>query len=122
MASAHHRDPKQATTVAISNAIVQIVRAYTGRGPVKARTEISDHLVTCVLGDNLTAGERTLVEHGRELHVLHTRAEFQAAMGDDLTEAVERLSERKVLAYMSANHIDPDLGIEAFILQPQRPD
>ena len=104
-------------TVAISNAIVQIVRDFTGRGPVKARTEISDHLVTCVLGDGLTAGERTLVEHGKGSHVLKTREEFQDAMGNDLIAAVEGITDRKVLAYMSTNHLDPDLGIEAFVLE-----
>lgn len=40
---------------AISNAVVQIVRDYTGRGPTKARTTITGDSVTCVLGDNLTS-------------------------------------------------------------------
>lgn len=105
-------------SVAISNAVVQIVRDYTGRGPTKARTEISDHLITCVLGDGLTKGEQMLVDHGRENHVLRTRVEFQNAMGDDLIAAVEEATDRHVLAYMSANHIAPDLGVEAFVMEP----
>jgi uncharacterized protein YbcI len=114
MASTEH----QGLSVAVSNAVVSIVRDYTGRGPTAARTEISDHLITCTLGDGLTKGERRLVEHGREDHVLQTRVEFQNAMGDDLTAAVEEITGRRVLAYMSANHINPDLGIEAFVMQP----
>jgi hypothetical protein len=38
-------------------------------------------------------------------------------MSADLTRAVEELTERKVIAFMSANHIDPDLAVETFILE-----
>jgi hypothetical protein len=31
---------------------------------------------------------------------------------------VEKLTDRKVIAFMSDNHIDPDLGIESFVLEP----
>ena len=123
MASTENEGQQYApATVAISDAVVRVVREHTGRGPTKARTEISDHLITCVLGDSLTKGEQSLVAHGKDAHVLQTRAEFQDAMGDDLVAAVERISEREVLAYMSANHIDPDLGIEAFVMEPPRVD
>jgi|SRR5687768_9835086 len=123
MASTEDRSADQRPmTVEVSNAVVQIVREYTGRGPTKARTEISDHLVTCVLGDSLTKGEHTLVEHGRQDHVLKTRAEYQDAMGEQLIDAVQRITEGNVLAYMSANHIDPDLGIETFVMEPPPQD
>jgi uncharacterized protein YbcI len=108
---------RQKLAVAISNAVVGVLRDYTGRGPTKARTYIADDLITCVMRDTLTKGERTLVEHGREEHVLDTRKEWQDTMGDELTAAVEELSERKVMAYLSQNHIDPDLGIETFVLE-----
>ena len=35
-----------------------------------------------------------------------------------LTEAVERLSGRRVIAFMSQTHVDPDFGVEAFVLEP----
>jgi uncharacterized protein YbcI len=37
----------------------------------------------------------------------------------DLEADIEQLTGRKVLAFMSANHIDPDLAVELFILEPQ---
>jgi uncharacterized protein YbcI len=111
------RSERQKLAVAISNAVVHVVREYTGRGPTKARTYIADDLVTCVMRDTLTKGERTLVEHGREEHVLDTRKEWQDTMEDELTAAVEALTERKVTAYLSQNHIDPDLGVETFVLE-----
>jgi hypothetical protein len=40
-------------------------------------------------------------------------------MRDDLTSMVEILTGRKVRAFMSDNHIDPDTGVEVFLLEPQ---
>jgi hypothetical protein len=37
-------------------------------------------------------------------------------MRDECTVALEELTGRRVLAFMSANHIDPDLGAEIFVL------
>jgi hypothetical protein len=31
---------------------------------------------------------------------------------------VERQLHRKVIAFMSQNHIDPDLAVEVFVLEP----
>jgi hypothetical protein len=39
-------------------------------------------------------------------------------MRNDLVEIVERELDRKVIAFMSQNHIDPDLAVEVFVLQP----
>jgi hypothetical protein len=39
-------------------------------------------------------------------------------MRADFIEAVERLSGRTVIAFMSQNHIDPNFGLEAFVLEP----
>lgn len=44
-------------TAAISQAIVQILREYTGRGPMKARTTIHENVVPVMLEQTLTKGE-----------------------------------------------------------------
>lgn len=44
----------------ISTGIVRVVREYTGRGPTRARTTIDHDMVTVLMGDTLTHGERTL--------------------------------------------------------------
>lgn len=103
---------------AISQAAVQILREHTGRGPTRARTHIADDLVTIVLGDTLTRGEQKLVDAGHAERVLELRHDFQMMMKDDLVMAVEQNVERKVLAFMSANHTDPDLAVESFVLAP----
>jgi uncharacterized protein YbcI len=104
---------------AISNDVVRVLHAQTGRGPTHARTTISGDLVVCMLADTLTVGERTLVENGQEQSVLDTRKLYQNAMREDLTAAVETHTGRRVIAFMSDNHIDPDTAVEAFILEPQ---
>jgi uncharacterized protein YbcI len=109
---------KQAPALAISNAVVQITRDYTGRGPTGSRAHISHDLVTVVLDDVLTKGERQLVRGGQSEKVLELRHDFQVLMRDELVASVETELRRDVIAFMSCNHIDPDLAVETFVLEP----
>jgi uncharacterized protein YbcI len=102
----------------ISKAIVGVVRDYTGRGPTKARTVISEDAVIVLLAETMTQEERMLVANGKIDHVLLTRSEIQRIMREDAVEAIEGLMGRKVVAFMSANHIDPDMAGEIFLLEP----
>jgi len=103
---------------AISNMIVRCFAEYTGRGPTRARTSFRDDVILCILEDTLTKAERSLVQAGREQLVLDTRRAFQSTMRDELVAAVEELSERRGIAFMSDNHIDPDIATESFVLEP----
>src|SRR3954452_7574292 len=100
----------------ISRAHIRLFHEYTGRGPTGARTTIDRDLVICFLSDLLTKGERSLIESGKSEAVLEMRRSFQEAMRDDLVAEVERITGRKVLAFLSANHLDPDHAIESYIL------
>jgi uncharacterized protein YbcI len=102
---------------AVSNAVVRTLSEYTGRGPTKAHTYITGDLVAVVLRDTLTKGERSLVRDGRAEHVLETRKAYQMTMGPTLIAAVEEIVGRKVIAFMSDNHIDPDIAVESFVLE-----
>src|SRR4051812_5923005 len=102
----------------ISTAVVQVVHEHTGRGPTKAKTTINDTLVTLMFADTLTTGERKLVESGLGERVLDLRHDFQGVMRDKLVAIVERELDRKVIAFMSQNHVDPDLAVEVFVLEP----
>jgi uncharacterized protein YbcI len=103
---------------AISNHVVRTMSAYTGRGPTKARTYISDDVVTVVLQDTLTKGERSLVGDDLDQLVLTMRKAYQGTMGNELINGVEQILGRKVTAFMSDNHIDPDIAAEIFVLAP----
>jgi uncharacterized protein YbcI len=110
--------PGLSTAGEISRRSVQLLRQYTGRGPTKARTVINHDSVMILLGDTLTTGERVLAENGKADHVIETRHQFQGVMRDDLVGLVEEATGRKVIAFMSDNHIDPDYGAEVFVLEP----
>jgi uncharacterized protein YbcI len=103
----------------ISNRVVQLVNNYTGRGPTKAWTSIDQDLISVVLRDTLTKGERSLVCDGRSELVLSMRKAYQATMRQELVDAVEQITGRRVIAFLSDNHIDPDIAIESFVLEPR---
>src|SRR3954471_6263044 len=115
----HQREGPLGPNAQISDAAVRLLREYTGRGPTKSRTTIDHDTVVVMLGDTLTKGERKLVESGKEERVLALRHDFQLAMRDDLVEAVESATGRTVMAFMSQNHVNPDLAAEVFALEPE---
>jgi len=118
MTGTEHAATGSNPSLAISNLTVRLLSQYTGRGPTKARTYLNDDLVTIVLQDSLTHAERTLVEKGRSELVLATRRTFQDVMGEDLIAGVQEILGREVVAFCSANHVDPDIAVETLILAP----
>ena len=103
---------------AISNAVVRAISDTTGRGPTRARTTIGQDAIFVVVQDTLTKGERTLVAAGDPAPVLRIREAWQRTMHATLNQDIERLTGRHVIGFMSTNHVDPDLGVEIFILEP----
>ena len=106
-------------SASISNAIVHLHREYLGRGPTKARTSIRDDTIVVVMTDTLTKAEHSLVADGKADEVLSTRHSLQGTMRNDMVSAVERITGRTVMAFMSTNHIEPDLACEILILEPE---
>jgi uncharacterized protein YbcI len=104
---------------AISNQVVRVMSEYTGRGPTRARTYVHDDLISVVVQDTLTKGERSLVSDGKAEAVMRMRKEFQDTMSRDLIAAVEDLTGRTVIAFFSGNHIEPDAALESFLLAPK---
>jgi uncharacterized protein YbcI len=110
-----------ALNAAISEALVRLMADTTGRGPTKARTTIDRDLIVVMLQNTLTSGERYLADSDRADQVLAMRRAYQEAMRSDCIAAIEDLAGRTVTAFMSANHIEPDLAAEIFVLEPQVP-
>jgi uncharacterized protein YbcI len=106
----------------ISNAITRLHRDHYGRGATIARTIIQRNYVVCFLEDIYTPVERTLIEAGRNDAVRETRNIFQDAMGPKFREAVEEVTGRTVIGFMSQVHFDPDMAAEVFVLEPQGED
>jgi uncharacterized protein YbcI len=102
----------------ISTGLVQLHSRYYGKGPTKAKTHIVDDTVVSILRGGFTTVERTLVETGEVESVYQMRRSFQQAMEEQFRRIVEEATGRKVIAYMSSIHIEPDLAVELFILEP----
>src|SRR4029453_9736669 len=101
-----------AISAQISTGAVQLLSEYTGRGPTKAHTILNKDSVTIILRNLLTKGERSLVAADKGDEVLRSRYAYQQVMRVDLSELVERAVDRKVIAFLSANHLDPDVAVE----------
>ena len=107
------------TAQAISQAVVRLMRDYTGRGPTQASTTINDNSIIVVLRDTLLKAERSLVDDGQRHAVMDMRRRFQATMERELVAVVTEHSGRAVEAFLSDNAIDPDIAVEIFILKPR---
>jgi uncharacterized protein YbcI len=118
MADAQHVPQDGRLGVEVCNAVVRTLSEYTGRGATRSRAHVGEDLITVVLEDTLTRGEQTLVDHGQGELVLATRRQYQAAMRRDLVTEVERLTGRTVRAFLSENHLGPDLAVEVFVMTP----
>src|SRR5207253_2477448 len=103
---------------AISNTVVRALARTTGRGPTKAKTTLGVNAVFVVLQDSLTVGEQSLTAAGEGRAVLELRRRWQRVMEADVSREIEELTGRKVAGFMSDNHIDPDLAVEVFVLEP----
>jgi uncharacterized protein YbcI len=112
------RHPDGQLAAAISNTVVQALARTTGRGPTKAKTTLGDNGVFVVLQDSLTVGEQSLTNAGQGQAVLDLRRRWQGVMQADVSREIEELTGRKVIGFMSDNHIDPDLAVEVFVLEP----
>ena len=113
-----HGQPNGQLAAAISNTVVKALARTTGRGPTQAKTTFGDNGVFVVLHDSLTVGEQTLTDAGQGQVVLDLRRRWQAVMEEDVSREIEQLTGRKVVGFMSDNHIDPDLAVEVFVLEP----
>ncbi len=113
-------DPEQLAggelNAAVTSALVGIHNRYLGRGPKTASTFHYGNVLVTLMHEVLTHAERSLAETGQVDAISHIRHLFQETMEADFRQAVERLTGRRVLAFISGNHIDPDIAAELFIL------
>jgi uncharacterized protein YbcI len=102
----------------ISNGLAHLHTQYYGKGPTRAKAYLVNDMVICVLREGFTTVERTLIENNRPEAVHQIRRTFQMAMRDRFTDVVENAMGRSVIAYMSQVHVDPDVAVELFMLEP----
>ena len=101
---------------AVTSAVVGIHTTHLGRGPKSASTFHKNNVIVTLLYDVMTHAEKSLAAADQEDAVNHMRHLFQKSMEADFVAAVERLTGVKVVAFISGNHVDPDIASELFVL------
>jgi uncharacterized protein YbcI len=100
----------------LTNAVVQILGQYLGRGPTRARSHLSENVLTVITQDNLTQAERQLRDADEQETVRGMRRKFQSAMSEDLIATVEERTGRRVVAFLSDHDPNTDYAAEVFVL------
>jgi uncharacterized protein YbcI len=108
-----------AVQMAITNEMVRLYKEQFGRGPTKARTNFAGpDVLVATLEDSMTPAERNLVALGEHQRLRDVRMFFQYASEDEFRGAVERLTGRKVWAFVSGIDTARDVSSEIFYLEP----
>ncbi len=112
------RDPLKGgeLNAAVTSALVGIHNEYLGHGPRRASTFHYGNVLVTLMHDVLTNAEKSLARTNRGDAVNHVRQLFQQTMEADFCAAVERLTGRKVIAFVGGNHLAPDIAAELFVL------
>jgi uncharacterized protein YbcI len=116
--------PQRGVTLQISDEMVRLYKDQFGRGPTRARSYFAGpDAVVVILEDTLTPAERNLVKMGEHQRLRDTRMFFQYATVEEFCEPVERLTGRKVRAFLSAiDTVADGLCVETFVLHPAGSD
>lgn len=101
---------------AVANEIVRLKAQYYGRGPTEAKAYQNDEVLVVTLKGGLTTVEKTLLEADEEALIRQVRLRFQEVMEQNFVDAVQRITRRNVLTYMSQIVFDPDYCFEFFVL------
>lgn len=107
---------------AISTKIVAILREHYGRGPMKAKTYALDDIIVVVMrGSGFTPLEQTIMDSGEPDRVVAMREDFQRLVAQRYTEAIQDLTGRNVVAFLSQAHVEPDITVEMFFMDGPLP-
>jgi uncharacterized protein YbcI len=103
----------------LSNEMVRLYKELFGRGPARARTHFAGpDTIICTLERTLTPAEQSMVSMGEHQRLRETRMFFQHAREGDFRDAVERITGRNVIAFVSGIDTTADMSCEVFYLEP----
>jgi uncharacterized protein YbcI len=112
-------DGRTDVSLELSNEMVRLYKDLFGRGPARARTHFAGpDTVICSLERTLTPAEQSMVAMGEHQRLRETRMFFQHAREGDFREAVERVTGRNVVAFVSGIDATADMSCEVFYLEP----
>ena len=100
----------------IVSEIVRLHREFYGRGPTKARADMTGDMLVVLLEETFTPAEKTLIERGEADGIQDIRRRFQRAMEDQFVSIVEEATGRHVRSFFSDTDLHEDISIELFLL------
>ena len=110
--------PHAARLAEISREMVRLYKEQFGRGPTRARSHFAGpDLLVCTLEDTLTPAERRMTELGEHQRLRDLRLYFQHATESQFREMVERVTGRRVRAFISGMDTSSDVAAELFYLE-----
>jgi uncharacterized protein YbcI len=89
---------------------------------MKAKTYALDDIIVVVMrGSGFTPLEQTIMDSGEPDRVIAMREDFQRVMAERYKRTIEELTGRKVLAFLSQAHVEPDITMEVFFVDGPLP-
>lgn len=110
-------DQESSLHAEISREMVRLYKDHFGRGPTKAKTNFAGpDCVICTLEHSFTRAEQSLAEMGEHQQLRDIRLFFQYATEAQFREVIERLTGRRVRAFVSGLDAGKDVCSEVFYL------
>ena len=103
----------------ISAAMMSVYREQFGREPARAHSHYIDgDSIACFLRGTLTRAERRLTSLDEHQRLRDMRMLFQYSAEREFREAVERITGRAVISFISGIDTKTDIASEIFLLEP----
>jgi uncharacterized protein YbcI len=103
----------------VSRAMIGIYKEQFGRGPEHARSHYAGpDAIVCFLRNTLTPVERSLTTMDEHQRLRDVRMLFQYAAEDEFRGAIEEITGRRVVAFVSGIDTRADVASELFLLEP----
>jgi len=103
----------------ISNTVVRIYKEMFGRGPMKARTNYAGpDTIVSTMENTMTPAERSMAEAGEHHRLRDVRLYFQHGSQAEFRTAIERITGRKVRAFVSGMDVEMDVATQVFYMEP----
>jgi uncharacterized protein YbcI len=121
MASFEDAAPRGRSLLEISNEMVRIYKEQFGRGPTKPHTHYAGQTCSFACSSKPHPAERNVQRLGEHERLQDMRTFFQYAQARRFTEPIERITGRRVRAFISGLDTNADIASELFVLEPDPP-
>lgn len=107
----------------ISNAMVRLHKQAFGRGPTKASAQLAGaDILVVLLADTMTVAERNLLALGEDERLRDHRLFIDHSLEDEMRSLVERILDRRTVAFVPGFDAHRDIAAVIFTLEPSPED